>query len=167
MDADGQHPADRIPEFMALSERHPSAMILGVPIFDAEAPPERVWGRKVGNSLALLETLGVGPRDALFGFRLYPAGPALRVMAETHGGRRFDFDTEIAVRLVWAGVRPIHREVPVRYPARAKGGVTHFRYVGDNLLLARAHTRLCFEALRRLPGLLRLRREWKSQPELS
>ncbi|MBV9698324.1 MAG: glycosyltransferase family 2 protein, partial [Gammaproteobacteria bacterium] len=32
MDSDGQHPAPRIPEFMAMSLRAPQAMILGAPV---------------------------------------------------------------------------------------------------------------------------------------
>ena len=38
MDSDGQHPADRIPEFMARSQAEPDALILGDPVFDASAP---------------------------------------------------------------------------------------------------------------------------------
>ncbi|MEZ5304483.1 MAG: glycosyltransferase [Verrucomicrobiales bacterium] len=49
MDADGQHPADLIPEFMRLSRENPGALILGKPIFGAEAPPERVKGREISN----------------------------------------------------------------------------------------------------------------------
>ncbi|MGH6967642.1 MAG: glycosyltransferase family 2 protein, partial [Stellaceae bacterium] len=58
MDADGQHPASSIAEFMALSYRHPEAMILGIPVFDQSAPRLRVIGRQVSNALAKLETLG-------------------------------------------------------------------------------------------------------------
>ena len=46
------------------------------------------------------------------------------------------------VRLAWAGVRPVMLPAPVRYPAPAQGGVSHFRYARDNLLLARLHLRL-------------------------
>jgi len=49
MDADGQHPADRIPEFMAMSIAHPDAVVLGKPVFDASAPALRVGGRKISN----------------------------------------------------------------------------------------------------------------------
>ena len=38
MDSDGQHPQDRIPDFMAESLKQPDAMILGKPVFDASAP---------------------------------------------------------------------------------------------------------------------------------
>ena len=49
MDSDGQHPAERIPAFMAESFRQPAAMILGLPVFDASAPTLRVRGRRVSN----------------------------------------------------------------------------------------------------------------------
>src|SRR5258708_36030993 len=42
MDADGQHPAARIREFMAASQANPDAQVLGVPLFGANAPLERV-----------------------------------------------------------------------------------------------------------------------------
>ena len=38
MDADGQHPADHIPKFMAASQAKPEAVVLGKPVFDASAP---------------------------------------------------------------------------------------------------------------------------------
>lgn len=162
MDADGQHPAEKIPEFAALSARYPEAMILGEPVFDADAPPERVNGRKVGNTFTHIETLWGGIHDSLFGFRLYPLAPAIRIMDSISTARRFDFDTELAVRLFWAGVQPINRPVPVRYPPRESGGVTHFKYLRDNLLLAGTHTRLCLLLLPRLWRVWKLRQKWLS-----
>lgn len=155
MDADGQHPVESVPEFMALSQSHPGALIAGVPVFGPDAPPERVKGRRVGNSFAWLETLGRGAPDSLFGFRVYPIRPLIHIFESTPTGRRFDFDTVAAVRLCWAGVPVISRPVPVRYPPREEGGVTHFRYLRDNLLLARVHAGLLFGLLARLPRLLK------------
>lgn len=166
MDADGQHPAGAVREFMALSQNHPGAMILGVPVFGPEAPPERVQGRKVGNGLAEMETLGGGVRDSLFGFRLYPLAPAVRIMERIRTARRFDFDTELAVRLFWDGVRPINRPVRVFYPPRENGGVTHFRYLRDNLLLAGTHVRLCLLLLPRLWRVWKLRQKWLSKNDI-
>lgn len=157
MDADGQHPAGRIRPFLDVAEKNPEAFLCGVPVFGPDAPVERVKGRVVGNSFARLETLGLGARDSLFGFRLYPVEPALAVMEQTRWGRRFDFDTILAVRLSWAGLPCINIPVPVTYPPRAEGGVTHFRYLRDNLLLVAAHARLLMEWPLRLPGLLRRR----------
>jgi glycosyltransferase involved in cell wall biosynthesis len=167
MDADGQHPADRIPEFMQLSARNPHAMVLGVPVFGADAPPERVKGRRVGNGFANFETLGGGIHDSLFGFRLYPLQPAVTVMESIRTARRFDFDTELAVRLFWAGIQPLNRPVPVCYPLRDSGGVTHFKYLRDNLLLAGTHARLCLLLLPRLRRVWKLRQQWLSQNDNS
>ncbi|MEI8293184.1 MAG: glycosyltransferase family 2 protein [bacterium] len=145
MDADGQHPASMIRPFLEISTQYPAAFVCGVPKFGPDAPRERVLGRFAGNFLATLQTLGVGAEDSLFGFRLYPVTPALKVLESTTWGRRFDFDTVLAVRLTWAGLSCINVSVPVIYPPRSEGGVSHFCYLRDNLLLAAAHVRLLLE----------------------
>jgi hypothetical protein len=68
--------------------------------------------------------------------------------------RRFDFDPEAAVRLCWEGVRPIRIEAPVRYFRADEGGVSHFNYLRDNLLLSWMHLRLFCGFLLRLPVLV-------------
>ena len=85
MDADGQHPAGLIPEFMAMSIANPDAVVLGKPVFDASAPALRVNGRKVSNWWANLETLGAGIGDSLFGFRVYPVKPLCGLCKAAHG----------------------------------------------------------------------------------
>jgi glycosyltransferase involved in cell wall biosynthesis len=145
-DADGQHPAAEIPAFMAASMAAPKAMILGVPVFDAAAPALRVKGRRVSNWWAGVETSGE-VCDSLFGFRVYPIAPLTRIMSGTRWMRRFDFDAEAAVRLSWLGVRAINRPAPVTYLSKAEGGVSHFRYGRDNVLLTWMHVRLMSEFL--------------------
>ncbi|UPY37597.1 glycosyltransferase family 2 protein [Sediminicoccus sp. KRV36] len=154
MDADGQHPAAQIGEFMAASMAAPGAMVLGKPVFGPEAPALRVGGRRISNGWANLETLWSGIGDSLFGFRVYPIAPLLRIMQAQASMRRFDFDPEAAVRLVWAGVPAINLPAHVRYVPVAEGGVSHFRYGRDNLLLTRMHARLFIGFLGRLPWLL-------------
>lgn len=154
MDADGQHPAGQIAEFMAASMAEPDAMILGVPVFGPEAPALRVGGRRISNWWANLETLWAGIGDSLFGFRVYPIGPLLRIMQGQRGMCRFDFDPEAAVRLIWAGVHARNIPAQVRYVPTAEGGVSHFRYGRDNVVLTRMHLRLLRGFLWRLPRLL-------------
>ena len=154
MDSDGQHPADRIPDFMAASQQAPEAMVLGVPVFDASAPALRVNGRKVSNGWANLETLWMGIGDSLYGFRVYPIEPLRRVMRGQRWMRRFDFDPEAVVRLCWRGVRPINLKAPVKYLRADEGGVSHFNYLRDNTLLTWMHTRLVLGFVLRLPWLL-------------
>ena len=163
MDADGQHPAGSIAEFMAASLRQPSALILGQPVFPDNIPAERLHGRKLSVGLVRLELLGRAVADPLFGFRVYPLAPLLAVLGPRRGGRRYDFDTEAAVRLGWAGVPPHNLAAPVRYFSRAEGGVSHFHYLRDNITLVWMHTRLLCELLfYRWPALLRHRRLWRS-----
>ena len=158
MDADGQHPAGDIGRFMHASMLAPDAMILGQPVFGAEAPAVRVQGRRVSNFVADLETGGAGIGDTLFGFRVYPLAPLRRVMRSTSWMRRYDFDAEAAVRLCWAGIRPVRLAAAVRYLTPSEGGVSHFRYGRDNVLLTWMHLRLASTGLLlHLPVLLRLR----------
>jgi hypothetical protein len=154
MDSDGQHPAELIPAFMAASQADPDAMVLGKPVFGPEAPALRVKGRKVSNGWANLETLWMGVGDSLYGFRVYPIAPLARIMRRNRFMRRFDFDPEAVVRLCWAGVRPVNLDAPVRYLSAEEGGVSHFKYLRDNLLLTWMHTRLFLGFVLRLPLLI-------------
>jgi glycosyltransferase involved in cell wall biosynthesis len=154
MDADGQHPSELIGQFMASSQAEPGALILGEPLFDASAPRVRVQGRKISNALANLWTFWAGIHDSLFGFRVYPIAPLVRVMSHQPWMRRFDFDVEAAVRLCWRGLRPRNLPAPVRYFRPEQGGVSHFNYWRDNLLLTWMHARLAAGWIVRLPWLL-------------
>ncbi|MET0541024.1 MAG: glycosyltransferase family 2 protein [Variovorax sp.] len=153
MDSDGQHPADLIPTFMRASIARPETMVLGRPVFDASAPLLRVRGRRVSNGWTQLETLFAGVGDSLYGFRVYPIAPLIAVMARQPWMRRFDFDTEAVVRLAWRGVKPVNIDAPVKYLTAAEGGVSHFRYGRDNVLLTWMHARLMVEFVLRLPWL--------------
>lgn len=142
MDADGQHPAGHIAEFMAASRARPDALVLGRPVFGPEVPLERLHGRKLSVAITRLELFGAGIDDPLFGFRVYPLSPLLTALGATRRARGFDFDPEVAVRMVWAGVPTVNLPAPCRYLAKSEGGVSHFHYVRDNVKLVWLHTRL-------------------------
>ncbi len=142
MDADGQHPADLIPAFMAASARQPAALVLGKPIFGPDAPLARLYGRKLSAAMTWLQIFGPGIDDPLFGFRVYPAAPLQRVLSATRFARGFDFDHEAAVRLFWDGTPTLNLPAPCRYLAKAEGGVSHFHYLRDNALLIWLQLRL-------------------------
>ncbi len=163
MDSDGQHPTELIPKFMQVSQRDPRALVLGRPVFDASAPMLRVRGRKVSNFWANLETGFAGIGDSLYGFRVYPIADLLAVMQSSRWMRRFDFDPEASVRMVWRGLHPINVDAPVKYLRADEGGVSHFQYGRDNVLLTGMHVRLFVEALLRSPLLL-WKRVWRLPP---
>lgn len=162
MDADGQHPANLIPDFMATSAAQPQAMVLGKPVFDASAPSIRIKGRKISNWWTDVETLYAGIGDSLFGFRIYPIAPLRKIMHRQPWMRRFDFDPEAAIRLSWSGVPAINIDAPVRYFRPDEGGVSHFKYLRDNVLLTFMHIRLVFGFVLRLPLLLGRKRQRQS-----
>jgi glycosyltransferase involved in cell wall biosynthesis len=150
MDADGQHPADRIGTFMEASRLRPEAVICGRPVFGPEAPRARLYGRLLSVGLVRLETSGRAAADPLFGFRVYPLAPLVAALEATRGGRRYDFDPEVAVRLAWAGLPAVNLDAACRYLDRGSGGVSHFRYFRDNLRMIGLHVRLlCALALGR------------------
>lgn len=158
IDADGQHPTAFIPRFFTLAKQYSEAVLMGTPVFGPEAPQLRVQGRKISNGWTNLETLNWGIPDSLFGMRMYPIPALLRAFESTRWARRFDYDTEIAVRLAWHGVSMVKVPTPVRYLTSEEGGVTQFRYFRDNTLLTWMHSRLFIGFLIRMPMLLWRRR---------
>ncbi|MBL9152164.1 MAG: glycosyltransferase [Verrucomicrobiales bacterium] len=167
MDADGQHPAAMIPDYMAASRRDPERMILGRPVFPPNAPPARVHGRKLANFWVNVFTLWEGVGDCLFGMRVYPVEPFVRAMRRTTWGRGYDFDPEAAMRLCWEGVRTRNLDTPVRYLTKDEGGVSHFRYLRDNVLLTWMYHRLFPGYLWKLPGLIAQKRRHRRADALA
>lgn len=155
IDADGQHNTHDIDRFLAEAAAHPTALILGKPLFGPDVPRSRYYGRKISQWCAWAETLSYTIGDPLFGFRLYPLAATVALLKRQRLGCRMDFEPDIAVRLYWAGVEIRNVETRVFYPA---GGVSHFRLFWDNVRLSWLHARLLMGMLVRIPQLL-LRRQ--------
>lgn len=148
VDADGQHETSDIPRFLDASRAEPGMLVLGEPMFDASAPKARLIGRKITQFWTNLETFGRVIHDPMCGFRVYPLEAAIAARA---WGNAMDFDPEIAVRLIWSGMRVLNIPTRVRYVSAADGGVSHFRMGRDNMLISWMHTRMVVGALARLP----------------
>jgi glycosyltransferase involved in cell wall biosynthesis len=144
-DADGQHAATEIPKFMDVSASNPLALVMGDPQFGDDAPLLHVIGHRIANFCARIETLRPGLGDSLFGLRVYPMLATIKTLRRRRGGRRFDFDTQAAVRMAWLGVPTISVPASVCYPKKDR--VRHFRYLRDNILLARVHLWLLLRAI--------------------
>lgn len=139
VDADGQHDLSDVSTFIEASRRHPSALICGRPLFDSSAPTGRVIGRKISIFWCAVETLGLKIHDPLCGFRVYPLGACAKV---GRVGCRMEFDSDIAVRLVWGGTSVVNLKTRVLYLSPHEGGVSHFRMFRDNLRICWLHSRL-------------------------
>ncbi len=151
MDADGQHNAKDVPRFLEAARRHPDALVLGSPLFGADAPRARRWGRKISVFWVCIETLSTAIDDPLCGFRCYPVTGSHQILERGSVGMRMDFDPEMAVRLAWSGAPILNLPTMVRYPI---DGISHFRMLRDNARISWMHTRLVVEMLLRVPKLL-------------
>jgi len=151
IDADGQHAISDIPVFLDAGTQHPEALILGQPLFDKTAPKSRIYGRMISNFWVGINTLSFDISDSLCGFRLYPLAAVAKLVDGTNIAERMDFDIDILVRLYWQGVTVVNIPTRVNYP---DDGVSHFKMWRDNLMISKAHAKLFFGMLLRIPQLL-------------
>jgi len=154
IDADGQHDADDINDFIELSKENPLDIIAGNPIFDETVPKERLYGRKITDFFVAIETLSLNIEDSLCGFRLYPLEHFEKVHKEYSIGSRMDFDTDILVKLVWIEAQFRFIDTQVVY---LDDNSSHFNYLKDNGHLVWLHMRLLGGLILHLPKLIKSR----------
>lgn len=142
IDADFQHDAALIGEFLRQSEAHPQSIVCANPIYGDDAPKSRVHGRKITNFWVAINTLSLGIKDAMCGFRVYPLEQLKKAAAKSKTNR-MEFDIEILVNAVRQGIDVRWIDTCVRYE---KGGVSHFKMVRDNALISLMHAK-CFFSL--------------------
>ena len=143
-DADGQHDATAIPDFLQLGEQHRNALICGTPVYGADAPTARLKGRCISNFFVRIETAGACKTDSMCGFRLYPLHTTANILQHKNIMPGMPGDIEILVHFYWLGTPVILHPVKVCYP---EGGRSNFRMLRDNILISWAHTKLCTAAL--------------------
>lgn len=151
IDADCQHEVADVPRFVAEARAFPHAIVNGVPQYDASVPKARFYGRYITNVLVWLYTLSFEIRDSMCGLRVYPLAAAIALDDAAPVGRRMQFDTDIIVRLHWAGLSVVNLKTPVTYPV---DGVSHFDMLRDNLRMTGLHLRLAAGFIVRLPLLI-------------
>lgn len=142
IDADFQHDAALIGEFLRQSKAHPQSIVCANPIYGEDAPKSRVYGRKITNFWVAINTLSLGVKDAMCGFRVYPLEQLKKVAAKSKTNR-MEFDIEILVNAVRQGINVCWIDTYVRYE---KGGVSHFKMLRDNALISLMHAK-CFFSL--------------------
>ncbi|MBW1880408.1 MAG: glycosyltransferase family 2 protein [Deltaproteobacteria bacterium] len=134
IDADGQHLPEELPRFLEAARADPHAIHVGCREMDG-APGSSRFGRRFSNFWIWVET-GHRVGDSQSGYRVYPVRPvhALRLR-----GRRYEWEVEVLVRALWAGIAV--RDVPcsVRYPEER---VSSFRPFHDNVRISLLNTRL-------------------------
>jgi len=155
IDADGQHQIEDCPRMLAEAAAWPEALISGQPVYDDSIPKSRLYGRYATHVWVWIETLSLSLKDSMCGFRVYPLAATMTLLRQGSLGKRMDFDTEIMVRLYWAGTPSRFLRTRVTYPP---DGLSHFDALRDNLRISSMHTRLFFGMLPRIPSLLARKR---------
>lgn len=151
IDADSQHDARDFPAFLEGLTGKAQELRIAYPCFDQSVPRCRFYARYATHALVWLNTLSFTLRDTMCGVKLYPVATVNRLVARRGCGERMQFDTELPVRWLWAGLPVANLPVRVHYPL---DGVSHFDMWRDNALLVVMHGRLFCGMLRRLPRLL-------------
>ena len=148
IDADGQHDPEDLPRFVSEIEKHPDSVVVGCRDFEhaANVPGASRFGRSFSNFWCRLET-GVKCADTQSGYRAYPVAGlnALRLRC-----RRYNFEIEVLVKLLWAGYALREVPIPVFYAEPGKR-ISHFDPWRDNLRLSLLHTCLVTRQLLPIP----------------
>jgi len=156
VDADGQHDLGDVARFLDRSRAAPQALVCGYPQYDASVPKARLYARYLTHLWVWINSLSLQIRDGMCGFRVYPLAATVALIDSARLGRRMDFDPEILVRLAWRN-QPMHwLPTRVHYPL---DGLSHFRLLHDNALIAKMHAKLFCGMLLRAP--LILWRRWR------
>jgi len=151
IDADGQHDLSAMPIFLKAMQNNPGHFIGGFPVYDASVPKARAIGRHITNFWVFIETLSTSIKDSMCGFRIYPVDRCCDLIDSGFWTYRMGFDTEILVRLYWAGTPFIFFPVNVFY---FNDNISHFKMFQSNLEISKLHFLLFWGMLRRLPVLL-------------
>lgn len=142
VDTDGQHDPEEIPRLVDAARADPEALVLGERAEKVEGgtPWRSLIGRKFSNGLIRLGG-GLRVRDSQTGFRVYPVAMARALKCRVE---RFGFETEILVRLGWAGGRVVRLPITSRYLPMGER-VSHFRPWLDSFRWCRMHLNLMAE----------------------
>ncbi|MEI7527265.1 MAG: DUF2062 domain-containing protein [Mariniphaga sp.] len=144
IDSDGQHFPEDLPLFLELIKKSPDSVILGArDMAQASVPGTSSFGHKFSIFWFKVET-GITVLDVQTGFRLYPLDRIKEIKWII--SKKYEYEVEILVRLVWRGVDVLSVPVKVYYPP-GEMRVTHFRKFTDFARVSIANSILVFLAL--------------------
>lgn len=145
LDADGQHLAHEILKLTPISIQNPWDLVIGSRKMQSENVPEiSKFGRKFSNFWVKFQT-SQPVSDSQSGFRIYPL---FQVQCLKFWTRKFDFEIEVLIRLLWRGVGVHEIEIDCHYP-RSEDRVSHFHKFRDNFRISLLNTVLVVLSLLR------------------
>ncbi len=155
IDADGQHEPDDLPSFYDAVRAQPDAVVAGVRDM-SEAPKGARYARANSNFWVWVES-GQRMGDTQCGYRAYPVAP-IRSLALVPS--RYQWEVEVLVRSVWAGIPVIDHPCRVFYPP-AEERVSSYRKVVDTARISWLNAHLIAERILWPPRWFPGRRSWQ------
>ena len=120
MDADGSHPADRLPALVEASAQ--ADVVLGSRWVDGGGAEGWTWSRRFiskGGSLYARTILGVGIRDLTGGFKCFTRSALQTLDLPTVASEGYSFQIELTYRAIKRGLTVV--EVPIVFRDRTVG----------------------------------------------
>lgn len=148
LDADGQHNPGEAPLLIeeAIQGAWPAIIIGAREMVQETVPGSSHFGRAFSNFWVRIEC-GAELSDTQSGMRLYPVR---EILALKLSRSRYDFEIEVLVKAVWAGLDVRSRQVSVHYPP-GNERISHFNKLVDNWRLTKLHSSLFLRRLLPLP----------------
>ncbi len=139
LDADGQHHPEEAHLLCREAEKHATPVIVigARRMIQETVPRSSHFGRAFSNFWVHLEC-GRELSDTQSGMRLYPVKELLTLNLSR---LRYDFEIEVLVKAVWAGVEVVTVDISVHYPIPEER-ISHFHKLKDNWRLTVLHTSL-------------------------
>lgn len=138
LDADGQHEPAEALRFIEKIKQNPHSIVIGKRNFEGTATPgSSQFGRKFSNFWVKVST-GVSVPDSQSGFRAYPVEALRRIYCFS---RRYNYEVEILVRGIWAGLEIQTVDITVHYNPQTIQA-SHFRPFVDNARISMTYTYL-------------------------
>lgn len=132
VDGDGQHLAGEIAKLTAISMDDPWSLVIGSrQLNSANVPSVSKFGRSFSNFWVRFQSNCV-VSDSQSGFRIYPLFHLQNLSFWT---RKFDFEIEVLIRLLWRGVGVRETAIECYYPPAGER-VSHFHKFWDNLRIS-------------------------------
>lgn len=131
IDADGQHQPNEIIKLTQAADKNPFSLVIGDrEMKTAHVPSASAIGKVISNFWVKYET-DAKVADSQSGFRCYPI---FFLQSMKFFCKKYDFEIEVLIRLIWAGVPVQNVKISVVYFPPGKR-ITHFHKIKDNARL--------------------------------
>ncbi len=136
LDSDGQHRSEDLSKFIDALQASPEALVIGNRNLKGTGPQFKSRLLRLNSNFWTWLAAGRRIQDSQSGFRAYPLHAVSTLSLAT---MKYDFESEVLIKLCWKGTPIIHVPIEVLYHTKSP---SHFRHVRDSALVIRLTCRL-------------------------